>query len=140
MDVPASTSASASISTSSGLLPGGPSAQSPANYYLPNTQFNRPPRLPLPIEEEVLQPGSPIISPSDISSPINHNDADIPRRTSMLSSTTADDDDLGEDFSAHDVAEGPRVEKLIEWKQGGDKVYVTGTFTNWNRKFRLHKE
>lgn len=117
-----------------------PQGQSPANYYIPNSQFNRPPRLPLPIEEEVLQPGSPIISPTDVTSPINQHDADIPRRASMLSSTTADDDDLGEDFSAHDVADGPRVEKLIEWKQGGDKVYVTGTFANWNKKFRLHKK
>lgn len=138
VDVPQPSSVNSSGNNAPSL--GAPPGQSPANYYLPNSQFNRPPRLPLPIEEEVLQPGSPIISPTDVTSPIHQNDADIPRRTSMLSSTTADDDDLGEDFSAHDVADGPRVEKLIEWKQGGDKVYVTGTFANWNRKFRLHKK
>jgi hypothetical protein len=28
---------------------------------------------------------------------------------------------------------------VIEWKQGGKKVYVTGTFAGWNKKYRLNR-
>ena len=31
------------------------------------------------------------------------------------------------------------VPTLFEWTDGGEKIYVTGTFANWNRKYRLHK-
>ncbi|KAF2004435.1 carbohydrate-binding module family 48 protein [Amniculicola lignicola CBS 123094] len=122
---------------------GGPSSIDPADasidYFIPASQFSRPPRLPLPIEEEVHTPGSPIISAVDLATPINPDEIDgvLPRKTSVLSSTTVEEDDLGEEF------QGPQnvvtVPTLIEWEGPGERVYVTGTFAGWNRKFRLHR-
>ncbi|KAI1840272.1 hypothetical protein JX265_013610 [Neoarthrinium moseri] len=109
-------------------------------------QMSRPPRLPLPIEEEVHTPGSPIIAPADISSggPIEDIEAslereaehaagaDLTRKSSALSNATDDED-----------AEELRVDKTrtvptrVEWLQGGQKVYVTGTPFQWSRKQRL---
>ena len=34
---------------------------------------------------------------------------------------------------------GRPVPTIIEWTAPGDKVYVTGTFVNWEKKFRLHR-
>ena len=99
------------------------------------------PRLPLPIEEEVHTPGSPIISPTDLPvESLDHGEVEgsLPRRTSMLSSTTADDDDLGEEFKVPTPGR-PTVPTLIEWEGPGERVYVTGTFAGWNRKYRLHQ-
>jgi hypothetical protein len=103
--------------------------------------LTRPPRLPLPIEEEVHTPGSPIIAPADvdIDAPaldIDQLDSDaLPRRASALSNTTIDEED----------AEELRVDKTkatvptpFEWHQNGEKVYVTGTIFQWNKKHRLH--
>ena len=60
----------------------------------------------------------------------------------MLSSTTMDEEEAGDEmFRAVDIALGmPAIDTLIEWKQGGKKVYVTGTFANWNKKFKLHEK
>jgi hypothetical protein len=111
-------------------------------YGLPPSNFSRPPRLPLPIEE-VHTPGSPIITPQDISSPIGQADINgLPRRASVLSSTTVDDDDAGDNeaFTADQASLAPSVPMTIEWKGPGDKVYVTGTFVQWDRKFKLHRD
>jgi hypothetical protein len=107
------------------------------SYQLPSAQYSRPPRLPLPIEEELHTPGSPILSPADVAA-VEPLDG-LPRRSSVLSSTTDADDDLGD---LDTVAGGlhPPVPTLIEWREGGEKVYVTGTFAGWDRKFRLHKK
>ena len=108
-------------------------------YHLPPSSFSRPPRLPLPIEEEVHNPGSPIASPTDFGL-----DADeLPRRSSVVSSTVDDDEEPDNNFEAYstDLA-GPKVPTIIEWRptKPSDRVYVTGTFTNWERKFRLYKD
>lgn len=119
---------------------GQPDSGSP--YGLPPSDFSRPPRLPLPIEE-VHTPGSPIITPQDISSPIGQADINgLPRRASVLSSTTVDDEDLGDNeaFTADQASLAPSVPMPIEWKGPGDKVYVTGTFVQWDRKFKLHRD
>jgi hypothetical protein len=111
----------------------------PAYFGVATSQFSRPPRLPLPIEEEVHTPGSPIVSPVDDSAiPLGSLDADalLPRPGSVLSST-AEDDELAPEFEGNEGK--PQVPTLIEWAGGGDRVYVTGTFTGWNRKFRLHR-
>ncbi|KEY66187.1 hypothetical protein S7711_07644 [Stachybotrys chartarum IBT 7711] len=95
------------------------------------------PRLPLPIEEEVHTPGSPILAPDESGLPdlvdIVEGEG-ITRKSSGLSAGTVDEDE----------AEELRVEKnrsavatKIEWKRGGDKVYVTGTIFQWNKKHRL---
>ncbi|KAK5630689.1 hypothetical protein RRF57_006404 [Xylaria bambusicola] len=99
----------------------------------------RPPRLPLPIEEEIHTPGSPIASPEDID---NHDvddiaplddQAGIPRRASGLSNVTDEDDaeELRVDKSR------PTLPTRITWLRGGQKVYVTGTPFQWSRKQRL---
>lgn len=104
--------------------------------------------MPLPIEEEVHTPGSPIITPADLASPLDQDDAGpLPRRTSVLSSTTVDDDDIGDaDTFDHYTNDEPGRKPLvlvpttIEWNGHGDKIYVTGTFVKWERKFRLHRK
>lgn len=121
-----------------------PTAQpgSGSPYGLPPSHFSRPPRLPLPIEE-VHGPGSPIITPQDISSPLDHGDVNgLPRRASVLSSTTVDDEDVGDNeaFTSDQASVGPSVPMAIIWKGPGEKVYVTGTFVQWDRKFKLHKD
>lgn len=117
-----------------------PSSSPSEAYHLPPASYSRPPRLPLPIEQEDHTPGSPIISPA---SPDDGPDGDeIPRRSSVVSSTM-DDDEEPEGFEGYATdAQGPKVPTLIEWRNASssDRIYVTGTFTNWERKFRLHKE
>lgn len=103
-------------------------------YFSPvPSQFSRPPRMPLPIEENVHTPGSPIISPADL------KEADLPRPTSVLSSATAEEDEYEEEYQPPGVGDVATVPTLIEWEGPGDRVYVTGTFAGWNRKFRLHR-
>ncbi|KAK5111221.1 hypothetical protein LTR62_005249 [Meristemomyces frigidus] len=115
-------------------------------YGIPaSNRYDRPPRLPLPIEEEVHTPGSPILTAQDLGSPLFQQESDglLPRRASVLSSTTADDDDVGElDIfppEAHSSA-AATVPTTVTWRGQADKVYVTGTFVNWERKFKLHRD
>lgn len=112
--------------------------------YVPPSNLNFPPRLPLPIGEEDHTPGSPIITPADISSVLNEDEIDgvLPRHGSVLSSTTAEDDDVAGDELQPYPLDGSRrtVPTTLQWKQGGDRIYVTGTFTSWSRKFRMHRE
>jgi hypothetical protein len=136
VDVPAPNSNidSTSIrSHSQSIEPSGP-ATPDMSYHL-----TRPPRLPLPIEEEVHTPGSPIIAPADIDGPvldIETLDSELlPRRSSALSNTTMEDDDVEELRVDKTKATVPTV---FEWLRGGDKVYVTGTIFQWNKKHRLH--
>ncbi|KAF2766714.1 AMPKBI-domain-containing protein [Teratosphaeria nubilosa] len=128
---------------------GVPNSDSP--YAQSNApRYDRPPRLPLPIEEEPLTPGSPILSPQqdfgkDVSSHLEHQDTEgsVPRRASMLSSTTVDDEDDGDnDVFAPEQSQAPQVlvPTPVHYKGPGEKVYVTGTFVNWERKFKLHRQ
>lgn len=106
----------------------------------------RPPRLPLPIAD-VSIPESPTLLPIDKGNadvPIFDNDDPISpveptlrRKSSMLSQTTTEEDveDELQPF-AQDVSE--TVPTVIEWNHPGHKVYVTGTFANWEKKYRLH--
>ncbi|KAH9811716.1 carbohydrate-binding module family 48 protein [Teratosphaeria destructans] len=128
---------------------GVPNSESP--YAQSNApRYDRPPRLPLPIEEEPLTPGSPILSPQqdfekDVSPHLEHQDTEssVPRRSSMLSSTTVDDEDDGDnDVLAPEQSQAPQVlvPTPVHYKGPGEKVYVTGTFVNWERKFKLHRQ
>ncbi|EMT65018.1 5'-AMP-activated protein kinase beta subunit, interation domain-containing protein [Fusarium oxysporum II5] len=108
------------------------------NSSITDMYLTRPPRLPLPIDEEVHTPGSPILAPeSDLSIPdIEPIDSDtITRKSSALSATTVDEED-GEELRVDKTR--PVVQTKLEWLSGGDKVYVTGTIFQWNRKQRLH--
>lgn len=102
--------------------------------------IGRPPRMPLPIEEEVHTPGSPITAPEDAGEPVESldlsgGDGDIARKSSNLSTTTVDEDDA-EELRVDKTR--PTVPTRLEWLRGGERVYVTGTIFQWNRKQRLH--
>lgn len=102
--------------------------------------IGRPPRMPLPIEEEVHTPGSPITAPADAGEPVESldlsgADGDIARKSSNLSTTTVDEDDA-EELRVDKTR--PTVPTRLEWLRGGERVYVTGTIFQWNRKQRLH--
>ena len=108
------------------------SNSSMVDMYLP-----RPPRMPLPIEEEVHTPGSPILAPDE--GPIPAADLQesldgLTRKSSGLSAGTVGDED--EELRVDRTR--PVVPTKLEWLRGGDKVYVTGTIFQWNRKQRLH--
>jgi hypothetical protein len=134
--VPAPNLDSSSLrSYSQSIEPSGPVAQD-MSYHL-----TRPPRLPLPIEEEVHTPGSPIIAPQDTDiSPLDSDSLDqdtLPRRASALSNTTIDEEDAEELRVDKTKATVPTTLEWLEGK-GGEKVYVTGTIFQWNKKHRLH--
>ncbi|KAL2025129.1 hypothetical protein VTK56DRAFT_131 [Thermocarpiscus australiensis] len=98
--------------------------------------LTRPPRLPLPIEEEVHTPGSPIIAPTDVGQPLDDVE-DLSGPTLNLSSTSMADEEDAEELLVDKTR--PTVPTRLEWRHGGDKVYVTGTIFQWNRKTRLHR-
>lgn len=136
-----------------------PTARSRPNDYLDEQDYGRsreayapvqvlrPPRLPLPIAD-VPMPDSPTLEPQVISnadvsifeadqSPIG--DRDLRRQNSMLSNDTQDDDEIGEELQPYAAqVTSQTVATVIAWKLPGGKVYVTGTFANWERKYRLH--
>ena len=95
--------------------------------------------MPLPIEEEIHTPGSPIIAPTDIGQPVDEIDSldadGLTRKSSTLSTTTVDEEDA-EELRVDKTR--PTVPTRLEWRRGGDKIYVTGTIFQWNRKHRLH--
>ncbi|KAI5918049.1 carbohydrate-binding module family 48 protein [Camillea tinctor] len=101
-------------------------------------QMSRPPRLPLPIEEEIHTPGSPIVAPADVDDraieDVSLDDHEsLPRRSSGLSNATDEDD--AEELRVDKTR--PTIPTRVEWLQGGQKVYVTGTPFQWGRKQRL---
>lgn len=51
------------------------------------------------------------------------------RRGSADSVTTIDGDES--------PADGRTVPTLVEWPHGGNKVYLTGTFCGWAKRFKL---
>ena len=111
-------------------------------YLVPNASITdmyltRPPRLPLPIEEEVHTPGSPILAAEEGLPDLDLGDSSdsMTRKGSALSATTVDEDDADE---LRVDKTRPVVPTRLEWKRGGSKVYVTGTIFQWNRKQRLH--
>ena len=120
-----------------------PSGPPPDPNYIPHSNLNHPPRLPLPIHDEAHHPGSPIIrGQDDISSALHHSDVEgpLPRQASNISSTTADDDDLGDQLLQQQDHVDGYVPTPVIWRHGGEKIYVTGTFASWNTKIRMHKE
>lgn len=55
----------------------------------------------------------------------------LTKRGSMGSTTTVDEE--------VDVADTRTIPTLIQWLQGGHKVHVTGTFSNWRKRFKLNR-
>ncbi|KAG8421837.1 galactose metabolism- protein [Metarhizium acridum] len=108
-----------------------------SNNSLTDMYLRGPPRLPLPIEEEVHTPGSPILAPEEGLPDVELGESSdgLTRKSSAVSATTVDDDEY-EELRVDKTR--PVVPTKIEWKRGGDKIYVTGTIFQWNRKQRLH--
>ncbi|KAL1900253.1 galactose metabolism-related protein [Sporothrix stenoceras] len=107
---------------------------------MPDVSYlTRPPRLPLPIEEEVHTPGSPIIAPREDGDPVGDIEAldndGLTHRSSTLSSATVEEEDM-EELRVDKTR--PTVPTRLEWLRGGEKVYVTGTIFQWNKKQRMH--
>lgn len=95
--------------------------------------------MPLPIEEEIHTPGSPIIAPTDANdagvAEVETLEDGMTRKSSALSTNTVEEED-GEELIVDKTR--PTVPTRLEWRKGGGKVYVTGTIFQWNRKHRLH--
>lgn len=116
--------------------------------YTPIAQL-RPPRLPLPIADVPI-PESPALLPVDrgnadvpifeTDEPLSAIEPQTTRKSSILSTTTQSEEEVGEELQpfAVDAATAQTVPTVIEWNHGGNKVYVTGTFANWEKKYRLH--
>ncbi|CAI6333512.1 unnamed protein product [Periconia digitata] len=140
VDVPAAPREEVTASRTDAASSLEPADASQEGFIVPSSHYSRPPRLPLPIEEETHTPGSPIIAPIDLTSPIDHGEIEgaLPRRSSMLSSTTIDDDEPLDEFRGSQGKE--TVPTIIEWEGPGERVYVTGTFAGWDRKYRLHAD
>ena len=61
----------------------------------------------------------------------------------MLSSTTADEEETDNDAytaTADQNSVAPSVPMTVEWHGPGNKIFVTGTFVQWDRKFKLHRD
>jgi hypothetical protein len=89
--------------------------------------------------------------------PVDKGNADVPifetddplsavepeprRKSSMLSTTTSSEEEVGEELQpfAVEPTTSQTVPTVIEWNHGGQRVYVTGTFANWEKKYRLHQ-
>ena len=116
------------------------------NHYTPIPHV-RPPRLPLPIAD-VPVPDSPSLDPiqtgNDDISVFEQGEPEekaLRRESSMLSNATEDEQEISDELQVYAVepAVNKSVPTRIEWNQGcEDKVYVTGTFANWDKKFKLH--
>lgn len=124
--------------------PMAPSAPPINSYYNTSTHLQRPPRLPLPIGDANTTPGSPIMGPED--SHIQSMPADrvmddhMGSATADISRTTMEGDEGGDELSPYAISGvGKAVPTVIEWNAPGQKVYVTGTFVNWEKKFKLHR-
>ena len=113
------------------------------NQYVPKTQIPRPPRLPLPIANNVHVPGSPLLEPvetADEDVPVfEEENTNLPRRSSMLSNTTADDIEVGDELQPFGVDTGLKKSVSVEftWRTAGDTVFVVGTFSGWAQKYPL---
>jgi hypothetical protein len=100
--------------------------------------------MPLPIGDATATPGSPISGPDD-ASPLAPEQT--PNYQTMVSNsdlttttTTVEDDDTVDDLQSYaGSGVGRGVPTYIEWTGGGNRVYVTGTFVNWEAKFRLQR-
>ncbi|KAF7712683.1 Snf1 kinase complex beta-subunit Gal83 [Penicillium ucsense] len=127
-----------------GRDPVAPSGPPLSSYYSASQHLQRPPRMPLPIGDATTTPGSPISGPED--SHIQSMPADqllkeqMEQGVSNLSSATLDGEEIVDELQTYaSSGVGKAVPTYIEWSGPGQKVYVTGTFVNWEKKFKLHR-
>lgn len=100
--------------------------------------------MPLPIGDATTTPGSPISGPED--SHIQSLSADqlvdqrMDSEATDMSSAALEGDELADELQPYTASGvGKAVPTVIEWSGSGQKVYVTGTFVNWEKKFKLHR-
>lgn len=127
-----------------GRDPVAPSAPPLNSYYSASAHLQRPPRLPLPIGDANTTPGSPLAGPEDShiqSLPADQVlDQQIDQNTANLGQISIDEEELLDELQPYTISgAGKAVPVVIEWTAPAQKVYVTGTFVNWEKKFRLHK-
>lgn len=126
-----------------GRGPVAPSGPPLSSYYNTSTHLQRPPRLPLPIADATATPGSPIMGPEDShiqSMPADRLlDEQMNPETSHISGETMDGYEVADELLPYTSGVHKAVPTVIEWSAPGQKVYVTGTFVNWEKKFRLHR-
>lgn len=89
-------------------------------------------------------PGSPIMGPEDShiqSMPADRLlDEQMNPATSHINSEAMEADELADELQPYTTSGiGKAVPTVIEWSAPGQKVYVTGTFVNWEKKFKLHR-
>lgn len=121
-----------------------PSAPPFSAYYgIPNpSHLARPPRLPLPIGDSTIAPASPIIPPADVRAKEPDLDDLDPSLTNIISPTNlaGEDEEVSDELQPYAVdSSSTRVPMKIKWRGKGQRVYVTGTFVNWEKKFKLLK-
>lgn len=145
MDVPGCTSTRRAPDSAPGSAASKSTPPASTPQYTPMSGLQRPPRLPLAIADEVKAPDSPPLEPLGTAdeevSIFDDDEADLPRKSSTLSSATMEDEDVGNELQPYAVDTGGVnvVPTRIDWRGGGERVYVTGTFAHWDKKFRLHK-
>ncbi|KAJ5972798.1 uncharacterized protein N7479_002716 [Penicillium vulpinum] len=127
-----------------GRDPVAPSAPPVNSYYSASAHLQRPPRLPLPIGDANTTPGSPVAGPEDShiqSLPADRLlDEQMGLNTAASGNTTIDEEELLDELQPYTISgAGKAVPVVIEWTAPATKVYVTGTFVNWEKKFRLHR-
>lgn len=115
--------------------------------YVPPADL-RPQRMPLPIAGATNIPESPSLEPVDKGTndvPIFDDDVPVApeeyalrRKSSVMSLGTQDEEDMDEELPPADPGAGT-VQTVIEWTRPGSRVYVTGTFANWEKKFKMHQ-
>jgi Glycogen recognition site of AMP-activated protein kinase len=143
LDVSSPVQVPSSIRSSARRAPGLSIAPSgPPSSYSTLSHLQRPPRLPLPIVDATATPGSPAIAPADSlvgSLPYEKPDH-LTIRDAAEQNTSVDEDEVEDELQSYAMAGvGKAVPTTIEWKKSGERVYVTGTFVNWEKKFRLHR-
>ena len=101
---------------------------------------HRPPRLPLPIAEVPDSPNLDPIRQNNNDIPIFAADDTLPRKNSMLSVATQDEEDVGEELQPFGQSYGAEtIPYTIVWNGEAEKVFVTGTFAAWDKKYRLRR-
>ncbi|KAJ9484527.1 hypothetical protein VN97_g8832 [Penicillium thymicola] len=127
-----------------GRDPVAPSAPPLNSYYTASAHLQHPPRLPLPIGDANTTPGSPVAGPEDShiqSLPADRLlDEQMDPSTLVPGHTTIEEEELLDELQPYTISgAGKAVPVVIEWTAPAQKVYVTGTFVNWEKKFRLHR-
>lgn len=57
-----------------------------------------------------------------------------PRKSSLDSTISMGENDMPNSRDER------AIPTQVQWKEGGEKVYVTGTFCSWEKKYRLMKQ